>query len=104
MISALVVGHFVLQVFFIATENWSFDGSLGRVDTPVEEILPSHPEIAASEPKTQGTARADEISDQRETFPRPVPITQSQTPAKEKAFSKGRSARIRRAEKILTGF
>ncbi len=104
MISALVVGHFALQLFFIATENWSFDGSLGRVDTPVEEVLSTSPDVAFSEPVTQRPPTADVVSDQRETSRRPVPITQSQTAAKEKAVSKARSARLRRAEKILTGF
>jgi type IV secretory pathway VirB10-like protein len=116
VILAITVGHFVTQISFIESENKKIVESLAK-SAPV--IEPTDTEIAESNSQPLETKQTDEI-----LLPKPVDLPKNVQPVKivqkearrqpepaplpnnfkKEAKGQSRAERLRRAEKLLTGF
>jgi hypothetical protein len=121
LIVLLVVGHFAAQLTFITNENWPVDASsVAAVPSggPTLAVLPAAPDEMTSNTGTRDLgdlilnqyhfgekdADAKDGVDQKESPDRQFTIVRAKQSSKEKARNEARTARLRRAEKMLTGF
>ena len=111
-ILAITVTHFVLQLSFIQTKKLQITEDLQVVETPVENIENVERTFANKEQsfaaKEYKTKKIKEITAPKivkpvaRRQPEPEPPTPRVLP-KKKVNPETRAARLRRAEKILTG-
>lgn len=109
-ILVITVTHFVLQLSFIQTKNLQITEDLQVVETPVENVkLDKQPvgnkveEFVAKEYKT---TKIKDITAPKIVKPaarRQPEIAPPRILSKKKVNRESRAARLRRAEKILTG-
>lgn len=134
LISAITIVHFVLQMSFIQSGNQDVIGSVGKIETPVEQIAETKSqqqmvELSSSKneitqpdlvmPDKNSVVQKDIVSQkiavsQKIIYPesrRPPAEVRRQSVTetvrklvKKKIIRETESERLRRAEQILTGF
>ena len=111
-ILVITVTHFVLQLSFIQTKNLQVTEDLQVVETSVENVEPGEQTVVNKEQrfdakeyktkKTKNTFAPKTVKAIVQRQPEREPPTPRILP-KKRVFGESRAARLRRAEKILTG-
>ncbi len=123
VILAITVGHFGIQMAFIESENTHIIESLAKIAPVIEENIQAKPKV-----DEQIVENKFQVLEAKETdvvlFPKPLELQKNiqtvkvvqrelnrqsepapiQNPLKKEIKRESKSERLRRAEKILTGF
>lgn len=119
VILAILVGHFLTQMSFIESENKQIIESLAKTEPMIEPNISAQPQIDEDKPpelkaeKTDIIVPPQPLKSQKNI--QPVKIAQREAihqpqkaplknPLKKEVMRDSKAERLRRAEKILTGF